>query len=107
MTNRPSIPVEIRREVLVESGHRCAVCGEPLPLELAHIVPWRKIKEHTSDNLICLCANCHERADKEKWTQKDLHEYKKKPWVMRHHDRGKKDDIPVSISTVQITIDMK
>lgn len=83
MAKRPAIPARITRQILIESGHRCAVCGLPCPLERAHIVPWHKSREHRAENLICLCASCHERADLEKWGEKTLREYKKKPWVLR------------------------
>jgi tetratricopeptide (TPR) repeat protein len=33
--NRPRIPADIERQVLIEAGHRCAVCGAELPLERA------------------------------------------------------------------------
>ena len=46
MSNKSAIPSEIAREVLVESGHRCAVCGTGTPLEQAHIIPWCKSKEY-------------------------------------------------------------
>ncbi|MCJ7458650.1 MAG: caspase family protein [candidate division Zixibacteria bacterium] len=88
MSNRPSIPEEIKRKILLECGHRCAVDGTPLPLELAHIIPWRKSKQHKPEDLICLCANCHERADSEGWSEKVLREYKLKPWVHRHPNPG-------------------
>jgi len=35
------------------------------------------------ENLICLCANCHQRADSEKWGEKALLEYKRLPWIKR------------------------
>ncbi len=79
--DRPPIPAEIERQVLVEAGHRCAVCGETAPLELAHIVAWSRVRNHTADNLICLCAGCHGRADFEKWGAKTLRRYKNNPWV--------------------------
>lgn len=82
-TSRPRIPAEIEREVLAHSGHRCAVCGDPCPLERAHIIPWCKSKSHDSENLICLCANCHQRADNEKWGEKTLRLYKERPWIER------------------------
>lgn len=86
MTNRPPIPESISRAILIESGHKCAVCGESTPLERAHIIPWSKSKKHTAENLICLCANCHGRADREKWGQKTLKEYKETPWILRRKD---------------------
>lgn len=83
MPNRPAIPIDVQRAVFIEAGHRCAVCGTPFPLERAHLVPWSRSKDHSAENLICLCANCHERADSD-WDIKTLAEYKKNPWVTRH-----------------------
>jgi hypothetical protein len=80
---RPTIPREVQIAVLVESGHRCAVCGDPCPLERAHILPWCESRDHSLENLICLCASCHQRADLERWGKKVLHEYKKTPWILR------------------------
>ena len=85
MSNRPAVPADIQREILVESGYRCAVCGTPCPLELAHIISWHESRKHEAEDLICLCANCHERADKEKWGEKVLREYKQRPWVLRQY----------------------
>ena len=81
--DRPRIPAETARQVLIEAGHRCAVCGTPTPLEQAHIIPWSKSRDHSAANLICLCANCHSRTDKEKWGQRTLRQYKLCPWVLR------------------------
>lgn len=83
-TQRPKIPEAMTRAILIEAGHRCAVCGTSCPLERAHIIPWSKVKEHTLENLILLCANCHERADKEAWGEEILKAYKAKPWVLRN-----------------------
>lgn len=61
---RPPIPAALKREVLVEAGHRCAIptCKNPTT-EVAHIVPYRDEKSHSFDNLIALCPNCHTRYD--------------------------------------------
>lgn len=79
---RPAIPIEIKRDVLFEARHHCAVCCSPLPLEFAHVVPWSKSRDHSLENLIALCANCHERADKEKWGVSYLERYKKSPCII-------------------------
>jgi hypothetical protein len=100
--NRPAIPAEIAREILIESGHRCAVCGAGCPLERAHIIPWHKSREHKAEDLICLCANCHERADKEKWGEKTLRKYKQRPWVMRQYEKA--DDTPEPSAKARIEI---
>jgi hypothetical protein len=81
--NRPRIPADIERQVLIEAGHRCAVCGSELPLERAHIVAWNRSNDHSAENLICLCANCHGRADKEDWGKETLRQYRQKPWVIQ------------------------
>lgn len=108
MRTRQSIPASIVREVLVESGHRCAVCGAPVPLERAHIVPWHRTTEHTASNLITLCANCHERADREQWGEKTLREYKVHPWVLRQKMRSEEaPENPLTSTTrVELTIDL-
>lgn len=80
--NRPAIPAETKREVLFEARHHCAVCCEGLPLEYAHIIPWRDTQDHSAENLIALCANCHERADKENWGAQYLKKYKQDPCIL-------------------------
>ena len=82
MIGRPAIPVEIKRDVLFEARHRCAVCCEPTPLERAHIRAWSKSQDHSVANLIALCANCHARADSEKWGEEYLGRYKKNPCAL-------------------------
>jgi hypothetical protein len=98
MPNRPPIPARYTREILVESGYCCANCGTPSPLEKAHIIPWRKSKSHSPKDLICLCANCHTRADKEKWGTKSLRQLKRIPWVLRKRESVV---IPVKVATAQ------
>lgn len=77
MAERPAIPAEIRRRVLVESGHRCAIhtCRHPV-VDIHHIIPWEQCKEHGYDNLIALCPNCHRRADAGEIDRKALRMYK-------------------------------
>jgi len=82
MTDRPAVPVEVQREVLFESRQRCAVCCEPIPLELAHIIPWCETQDNRAENLIALCSNCHSRADKYKWGAPFLRRYKQKPCAL-------------------------
>ena len=74
---RPPIPAEIRRRVLVEAGHRCAIptCRH-IEVDIHHIVAWAQCKAHEYDNLIALCPNCHRRADGGKIDRKSLRLYK-------------------------------
>jgi hypothetical protein len=75
--NRPAIPRELRRRVLVEAGHRCAIptCRN-IPVEINHISEWATVKEHTFDNLIALCPNCHARYTKGEIDRKAMLMYK-------------------------------
>jgi HNH endonuclease len=77
MLSRPAIPKQIQREVLIESGHRCAIptCRQT-PTEIAHIIPWSKVKKHGFDNLIALCPNCHSRFDKGEIDKQSMIQYK-------------------------------
>jgi len=104
MPNRPRVPAEIEREVLLESGHRCAICGTPFPIEQSHIVPWHKSKQHKAVDLICLCANCHEMADYGKLPQKTLREYKRRPWVLRQYKNP--NNLAGHTSRIRLSIDV-
>ncbi len=83
MSDRPKIPVPVKRKVLHECCHRCAVCGFGLSIEIAHIIPWFETEDHRAENLIALCANCHEMAHNQNWKKRDYEVYKKKPWALR------------------------
>lgn len=82
MAKRPAIPKATREAVLFEARYCCAVCCAALPLEYAHIIPWCETQDHNQENLIALCANCHSRADKEKWSQDNLRRFKQKPCIL-------------------------
>jgi len=77
MTRLP-IPAELKRRILVEAGHRCAIptCRHPTT-DIAHIEPWSEVKENKYENLIALCPNCHRRADRGEIDRKSLRIYKR------------------------------
>lgn len=75
--DRPALPAELRRRVLVESGHRCAIpTCRYIDVDIHHIVPWMTRLSHEYENLIALCPNCHRRADKGEIDRKALRNYK-------------------------------
>jgi len=64
---RDDIPAAVKRAVLVEAGHRCAIpTCRATTTEVAHIVPWTETKDNSFENLIALCPNCHTRFDQKK-----------------------------------------
>lgn len=76
-TDRPKISADLRRRVLVEAGHRCAIpTCRYIHVEIHHIIPWESCKQHEYFNLIALCANCHGRADIGEIDRKALRIYK-------------------------------
>lgn len=83
---RPSIPAELKRQVLVEAGHRCAIptCKQT-EIDIHHIVPWETCKEHAFDNLIALCPNCHRRVHNGDIDRKSLVTYKRSLSQTVHH----------------------
>ena len=76
--NVPPIPADLERQVLVESGHRCAIHScQQVPVEIAHIVPWSRCHAHEFPNLIALCPTCHTRYDKGQIDRKSMLTYKR------------------------------
>lgn len=87
---RPAIPAEIRRAVLVECGHRCAIprCNQT-ELDVHHIVPWETCRTHEYSNLIALCPICHRRAHNGDIDRKSLMIYKENlAKEFGRHDNG-------------------
>jgi hypothetical protein len=77
MSERPAIPAKLRRRILVEAGHRCAIptCRH-IEIDVHHIIPWEQCKEHCYENLIALCPNCHRRAGRGDIDRESLRIYK-------------------------------
>lgn len=105
MSFRPTIPMETKRKLMVECGHRCCVCGEHVSLEKAHIDPWSDTKNHSFENLLVLCSLCHTRSHDENWDQKTLKDYKALPWVARYKgvpsDFGLKQLVTLKLDTTK------
>jgi hypothetical protein len=61
------IPANIRRAVLLEAGHACAIptCQFPAT-EFAHIEPFSQVKKHEVSNIVALCPNHHHLFDQKK-----------------------------------------
>lgn len=78
--SRSPIPADIKRQVLIEAGHMCAIptCQYPA-VEIAHIVPYAEVRQHDADNLIALCPNHHDLYDRQKKIdRKSMEIYKQK-----------------------------
>ena len=66
-SQREIVPADVKRGVLVEAGHRCAIpTCRATTTEIAHIIPWAESQDNSFENLIALCPNCHSRFDQKK-----------------------------------------
>ena len=68
---------------MLEARHRCSCCCEPVALEKAHIIPWSKTQDHSLQNLVVFCANCHTRSHNENWSVTVLRGYKQDPCALK------------------------
>lgn len=68
---------------MLECRHRCSCCCEPVALEKAHIIPWSETKDHSLQNLVVFCANCHTRSHTDNWSVTILRGYKQDPCVLK------------------------
>lgn len=59
--NRDHIPNSLLRDLMLEAGYRCSICKSTDALEIDHIDEYSEVKNHTFDNMIVLCPNCHSR----------------------------------------------
>ncbi|MGW7452534.1 HNH endonuclease [Streptomyces sp. NPDC054787] len=76
-TQRTKVPRPLARQLFVEAGHRCAIpTCRATPLEIAHIVPWRRVQRHNHHNMIVLCPNCHTRFDRGDIDRQAMFRYK-------------------------------
>jgi len=60
-SKRPAIAITLQRQVLIETGFRCAICNSLSRLEIHHIIPYRDTKVHHYRNLIAICTECHKK----------------------------------------------
>jgi hypothetical protein len=114
VAGRPVIPSEVKRIVMIEAGHRCAIqtCRNSANIDVHHIVPWEKCKDHNPDNLIVLCPNCHRLAHDETIDRKSLRKYKEICRKLtnppsRHEDEDVKAYIEFNPNTVAGIMDAK
>lgn len=58
---RQHIPESVKRQVLIESGYRCAVptCRNILAIDLHHIIEVKDNGASDPSNLLALCPTCH------------------------------------------------
>lgn len=80
------VPLPMERRLKEESGYRCAIptCKQTSALEMAHIVPWAKVQQHTFENIIVLCAICHTRYDSGDIPRASIVQFKRNLGLLTH-----------------------
>lgn len=63
MASRKSLPSNLRNKLLLEANHACTICGRS-PVRIHHIDG--DSSRNTEDNLIVLCLNHHDEAERSK-----------------------------------------
>jgi len=53
------------REVLERDGWRCQSCGRMENLQVHHIQPRSRLGDDTAENLVALCAKCHQEVHRQ------------------------------------------
>ena len=71
-------PAAVRRELLVEARHRCAICVDSAPLQYHHMIDWAKLKHHDPKRMLAICGTCHDRCTKGHIDYKSQQQYKSK-----------------------------
>ncbi|PYU19078.1 MAG: hypothetical protein DMG30_25485 [Acidobacteria bacterium] len=61
----PEPYVQLRRKVLERDGWRCQICGRTESLEVHHIHRRSLLGDDVAENLITLCARCHQEAHRQ------------------------------------------
>ena len=72
--NKATIPPRTRRHVLARDRHRCTRpgCNNTHYLEVHHLIPRAQGGGNEPENLITLCAACHQLLHEKKWAPADL-----------------------------------
>ncbi|VTU06923.1 HNH endonuclease [Actinobacillus porcinus] len=61
-TARSPIPSKTSIQVLIKSKYCCVICRNMNnPIIIHHIKPWSVSKDHSEENLVVLCLNCHSK----------------------------------------------
>lgn len=79
-------PVAIRRELLIESKHRCAICWNTAPIQFHHMLEFGKINHHDPQHMLAICGTCHDMCSTGKIDYKCQCEYKRKLRAPSHTD---------------------
>jgi ferredoxin len=76
--NRPSVPVNVSRQLRQDAGFGCCACGHPF-IQYHHIIPWAEDEHFRSQDMMVLCGNCHYLCTVGAITENEQRTYKARP----------------------------
>ncbi len=76
-------PVAVRRQLLFETGSRCAVCGDGVSLHFHHMIEYARVQHYDPANMLLVCMNCHGRCTRGEIDYSLQQMHKATPWVNR------------------------
>ncbi len=71
-------PIAVRRLLLVETGHRCAVCTDRAPPQFHHIIEFSELKHHDPEHMLAVCGTCHSKMTNGSIDRQTQRQYKDK-----------------------------
>ncbi len=55
-------PIRVRRILLVEANHRCAICEEStLRFQFHHMIEFAELKHYDPEHMLAICGTCHDK----------------------------------------------
>ncbi|WP_424930694.1 HNH endonuclease [Amaricoccus tamworthensis] len=75
MTKRKTLPKRLEKTIYQQFGSKCPFCGEMdvSTLQVHHIEPYAVIPEHSTENLLLTCANCHQKIEDGRISARKVH----------------------------------
>lgn len=80
-----------KNKVWERDGHRCIICGNPFAMPNAHFIPRSKGGLGIEQNIVTLCAKCHQATDQSEHRQFMLDKIQK--YLMNKYDNWNKEDL--------------
>lgn len=78
MTRRRTLPKRLEKTIYQQFGSKCPFCDETdvATLQVHHIEPHSIVQEHTAENLLLTCANCHQKIEDGRISAREVHRAK-------------------------------
>lgn len=78
MTTRKALPKRLEKTIYQQFDAKCPFCGERdvSTLQVHHIEPHAVVREHSVENLLLTCANCHQKIGDGRISVRDVHRAK-------------------------------